>query len=97
MSSFLGLIPHVFVILNQYLKEVIMVYSGSEATKEAERTSAIVARLMNIEGADTVGFSCFLSQVRARNLNFQTVFYNINWKVLMAVGSTYVLCSVFNR
>lgn len=81
----MNLLPHAIMISMQYFKEVLIVYCGTSATKEAEKTPEIVARLM-ISADSTEGLDKFLLQIGTRNVNFQTIFFNVNWNVLVAVS-----------
>lgn len=75
------------LILLQFFKLIVFVYAASTTTKEAERTGDLVARMMNSVDAETSEIlNKFLSQIAARNLSFQTIFFKINWNVILSVS-----------
>lgn len=84
--NFVNLIPSLILITLQYFMKLIVVFSTSKTTAEANETSVIVARIMN-ECDDVETYNCkkFLLQIQTRNLNIQNVFFVINWSLLLMV------------
>lgn len=67
----------------------IPIYSASKATEEGESTLKIVSSSMDVRrlnNSQKIDLICMLTQMKMRNLNFQNVFFRINWPVVLAVS-----------
>lgn len=86
---YVALLPHAIVMVYQYIKSVTMAYAGSSTTHEAEKTSAILARIMSQthEESNVEVLRNLLSQIGTRNLNLQNALFRINWNIILGVSS----------
>lgn len=80
---------HVFDMSMNLLTLITPIYATSSLTKEAEGTALIISKIMNesvLNEYQKIDFMFFITQVRARNLNVQNMFFKINWNVLLTVS-----------
>lgn len=78
------------LVINYFLQS-LLIHSSTSATKEAEETAVIVSQIINNETctkAQLKIFKNFLVQIQYRNLKLQTLFFNIDWRLMMAVSSS---------
>lgn len=70
--------------------KVLVIFSASSMTKEAEKLAILVSKTLNeckfSDGLLKIDFICFITQARSRNLNLHNHFFNINWNVLVTVS-----------
>ena len=78
----------VFIALN-YLVQGIFVHASSSTTQEAAQTTVIVSKILNeplCMNHHRKVLKQFLMQSQHRNLKFETHFFTVNWKFLLAVS-----------
>jgi hypothetical protein len=79
--------PHVCMILVQYFTKSVIIIACDQTTKEAEKTSSIVARIMvGSDDRETKDLLKFLAQIRSRNLKVQNVFFVHDWRFILTVS-----------
>lgn len=79
----IGLLHHISIVL-------AVVYAGSSATKEAERTKTNYGKVVNesiLNDSEKINFLFFMSQLQARNVNLENVLFKVNWNVLVTVNA----------
>lgn len=72
----------------QYLMKVFMACSGSRTTSEATKSLVHLTRLIEATESSNpmkLEMNFLLIQMKCRNKNFQNVFFNINWHLILAV------------
>lgn len=77
----IGLLHHISIVLG-------VIYAGSSATKEAERTKTHFSKVVNesiLNDSEKINFLYFMSQLQARNVNLENALFKINWNVLLTV------------
>lgn len=77
----IGLLHHISIVLG-------VIYAGSSATNEAERTKTNFRKAVNesiLNDSEKINFLYFMSQLRARNVNLENALFKINWNVLLTV------------
>lgn len=77
-------------IISNYAIQTMIIYASSSATKAAEQTSIIICKILahqECSKSHAEVFKAFLIHNLYRNLKFQTPFFTINWKLLLAVSS----------
>ncbi|KAG5679291.1 hypothetical protein PVAND_008869 [Polypedilum vanderplanki] len=82
-----------FYITSHFLLSIMICYVGHSTNFEAESVKIILSKILNkLSPADfsRSNFKDLLKQFSARNLKFQTVFFNIDWRVFLAMTSTIV-------
>lgn len=89
MSS-IGLLSHGLSLIFNYSKISVMAYAGSSINAEAEMTKTVIARLMSRQDGDVRELNALLTQIQTRNFNVQTIFFNVNWNVIITVSFFYV-------
>lgn len=84
----IALIPHAMLLVNEYFRKFLMAHAGCSTTTEAEKTSVILARIMNEtpEESEVKCLKNLLSQFRTRNLNIKSAFFNVNWNIILSVS-----------
>lgn len=83
------LVMHVVDMSMNLLTLITPIYATSSLTNEAEGTALIISKIMNesvFNEDQKIDFMFFITQVRARNLNVQNMFFKINWNVLLTVS-----------
>lgn len=78
-----------FFILLQYAIKISLVYSGSTTTKEAEMSTDYLTKLISsYEGAREVknDLNFLLIQMKFRKKNLQSIFFTINYHLILAVS-----------
>lgn len=68
---------------------IITVYFGCKATEEAKATIQYFSNTMNImklSDSQKIDIVCLITQMKLRNINFQNMFFRINWSVVLAVS-----------
>lgn len=76
-----------YVMLN-YIIQGMMAHASCSATKEAKQTSVVVSKIINgpyCTGNQHEVFKNFLIQNQYRNLQFQNIFFTVNWNLLVTV------------
>jgi hypothetical protein len=77
-----------FLFFN-YMLQVFIVHSSCSLTQEASQTAVIIRKVVNSKFCDKFReriFKKFLQQNQYRNLKLETLFFTIDWKLLMAVS-----------
>lgn len=77
-----------FLILN-YIMHIFFAYSSCSLTDEASKTPVIVSKIVNNKFCDKFRekiFKKFLLQNQYRSLKLETLFFCINWRLLMTVS-----------
>lgn len=80
-----------FFVLNN-VTHGIMAYASSSATQEADKIAVTVSKIINGHRCGRIDqkiFKNFLHQHQYRNLNFENVFFVINWKLVLAVNTDF--------
>lgn len=78
-----------FFFLLQYCIKVALVFAGSTTTKEAEMSTDHLTKLIsNFEGSTEVrhDLNFLLLQMKFRKKNLQSIFFTINYHLILAVG-----------
>lgn len=76
-------------IMFNFIFHSCFIHSCSRATHEANQTAIIVSKIINQNKCNRNHqeiFKSFLTQVQYRNLELQTIFFKINWKLLLTVN-----------
>lgn len=76
-------------VLVNYVLQSVLIHSSYSTTREAEQSAIIIAKLISSNKCSKIHhdvFSSFLVQNQYRSLKFQTPFFTINWKLLLAVS-----------
>jgi hypothetical protein len=78
--------PHITMIFTQYFTKIIIAYSGSKTSNEAEKTSTIIARILNDSNeSETKYLKKFLIQIKTRKLKIQNIFFVHDWSLILMV------------
>jgi hypothetical protein len=88
----LNLLPGFYCILTYYSIMTVLAYSGSSTTNKAKETLVLVGKLTNQtdDVESKIDLKNILRSLRTRDLAFKTIFFEINWCVLLTVSSNYV-------
>lgn len=79
----------VFILL-QYVIKVSLVFCGSTTTKEAERSTDHLTKMIScFEGSLEMkhDLNFLLLQMKFRKKNLQSIFFTINYHLILAVGT----------
>ena len=88
MFDFL-LIANSMWIFIQYLIKLLMAYAGSSTTQEAEKTVVLVTKLIIQSDSNKelkTNLNYFLVQMQARKKSLETIFFIINWNLILTVS-----------
>lgn len=69
--------------------KITAIRTGSSTTKEGLKTQILFSKVLRDENFDEMqklDLVCFMTQVKARDLNLQNDFFRINWSVLVTVS-----------
>ena len=91
-----GLLLDLVMIASQYFQIISLGYVGASTTKNAKKTLILISKLLTTANeTESTKLIKFLSQIQARNLEIQNIFFTIDWNILLAVRFCSVLCSFF--
>lgn len=83
------LYPSAFALLFNFLVKIAIVKPGSDLTEEAEKTSVLVSKIMNVlqcSESQKADLLMLFSQVKARRVNVQNKMFTLNWGLLLAAS-----------
>lgn len=87
-----NLIGSSFWVLLQYPMKIFMAYSGSSTTKEAEKSSVLISKMITSTGEHNSqhknSLSITLHQMQIREKRLSNIFFNIDYNVILAVSDS---------
>ena len=80
---------NIILSINYLIFMIVIMWGGSEVTKESEKTKIFLSKIMN-KGSFTSEEKMYLilviMQMKSRNLHLQSHFFKLNWHVLLSVS-----------
>jgi hypothetical protein len=76
-------------LVSSLILQMVFVHSSCSLTQEASQTAVIISKIVNSKFCDKFReriFKKFLLQIQYRSLKLETLFFNIDWRLLMTVS-----------
>jgi hypothetical protein len=80
-------------LVSSYILHMVFVNASCSLTHEASKTAVIISKIVNSKFCDKFReriFKKFLLQNQYRSLKLETLFFTIDWKLLMTVSEAFI-------